>query len=417
MNIISDLHLHGRYAQACSKNTTIELLSKYAKIKGIDLLGAGDAQHPKWNIELKKELTNQGDGIFVSKQGQNFVLTTEISFAYTQGGKGRRIHLVVWFPNFEILAQFTEFLLSRGRIDYDGRPIFGMSCIEFVEECMKISKDIEIIPAHAWTPYFGVFGSKSGFNSLKECFQDQVKNIHAVETGISSDPAMNWRLPELDNYSIVSFSDAHSYWPHRLVREATVFEMNKLSYKDLIKSIRENKVVETIEFFPEEGKYHYNGHKNCNVSMDPIEALKNKNLCTACGKMLTIGVAHRIEELAQRPQGFKHKNSKPFRNLIPLTEVISAAIKQPVSSKKVMPIYEKLIAKFGCELDILLKTDDEEIKKFCDKKIAEYIIKNRHQKIKFKPGYDGEYGHPIFEEKEVVKNELVKVKKEQKGLE
>ncbi len=416
MNIISDLHLHGRYAQACSKNTTIELLSKYAKIKGIDLLGTGDAQHPKWNLELKKELTNNGEGIFISKQGTNFVLTTEISFAYSQGGKGRRIHLVVWLPDFEILTQFSEFLLSKGRIDYDGRPIFGMSCIEFVDECMKISRDIEIIPAHAWTPWFGVFGSKSGFDCLKECFEEKTKHIHSIETGISSDPAMNWRLPELDNYAILSFSDAHSFWPWRLGREATIFEMNKLSYLELIKAVRENKVVETIEFFPEEGKYHYDGHKDCKVVLSPQDAIKQKNLCSICAKPLTIGVAHRIEELAKREQGFKPKNAKPFRNLIPLAEVIAGAIKQNVTSKKVMPLYDKLIEKFGSEFNILLNVKDDEITKFCDKKIAEYIIKNRHQKIKFHPGYDGEYGHPIFEESENAEITPVKTKKEQKGL-
>lgn len=415
MNLITDLHLHGRYAQACSKNTSIELLSKYAKIKGIDILGTGDAQHPKWNVELKKELTNNGDGIFISKQNQNFVLTTEISFAYTQGGKGRRIHLITWLPDFEVLSQFTEFLLTKGRIDYDGRPIFGMSCTEFVDECTKISKDIEIIPAHAWTPWFGIFGSKSGFDSLKECFGEQLKNIHAIETGISSDPAMNWRLPELDNYAILSFSDAHSYWPWRLGREATIFDMNKLSYKELVNAVRENKIVETIEFFPEEGKYHFDGHKNCNVVMSPEESLKHKNLCPTCGKMLTIGVAHRIEELAKREQGYKPKNAKPFRNLIPLSEVIAGAIKQPITSKKVMPIYDKLIAKFGSEFNILLNANDDDIKKSADEKIAEYIIKNRHQKIKFHPGYDGEYGHPIFDESEEKHSEH-KPAKVQKGI-
>lgn len=415
MNLITDLHLHGRYAQACSKNTSIELLSKYAKIKGIDILGTGDAQHPKWKVELKNNLTNNGEGIFTSKQGTNFVLTTEISFAYSQGGRGRRIHLVVWLPDFEVLEQFTEMLLKKGRIDYDGRPIFGMSCADFIEKCMSISKEIEIIPAHAWTPFFGVFGSKSGFDSLKDCFQDQVKNIHSIETGISSDPAMNWRLPELDDYAILSFSDAHSYWPWRIGREATIFEMNKLSYRELIKAVRENKVVETIEFFPEEGKYHYDGHRDCGIVMAPAESMQNKNICPECKKELTIGVAHRIEELAKRPAGFKPKNARPFKSLIPLSEVIAGAMTQKVDSKKVWPVYDKLIEKFGSEFNVLLKANEAEIKKNSDEKIAEYIIKNRNQQIKFHPGYDGEYGHPIFDENK--KEELKKIKrKTQAGL-
>ncbi len=415
MNVITDLHLHSRYARACSKDLSIKTMSEHAKIKGINILGTGDAQHPKWQEELKKELTNNGKGIFESKYEMQFALTTEISFAYSQGGKGRRIHLITWFPDFDILAQFTEFLLRKGRIDYDGRPIFGMNCAEYVDECMKISKDIEIIPAHCWTPYFGVYGSKSGFDSLKECFQEQLKNIHAIETGISSDPAMNWRLPELDDKAIVSFSDAHSYHSWRLGREVTIFDMKENSYKELIKAIRENKIIETIEFFPEEGKYHYDGHRNCNIVMEPNETIKNNNICPVCKKTLTIGVAHRIEELAKRPHGFKPKNARPYRNLIPLAEIISGAIGSPVASKKVAAVYNKLIEIFGNEFNILLNASDEEIQKTADEKIAEYIIKNRHGQIKFRPGYDGEYGHPIFEEKEE-KKETVKPTKVQKGI-
>lgn len=398
MNIIADLHLHSRHARACSKDLSIKTLSEHAKIKGIQLLGTGDAQHPKWQEELKKELSDNGDGIFASKYGTNFALTTEISFMYNQDGKGRRIHLITWLPNFEILDQFTEFLLKKGRLDYDGRPIFGMSCPAFVEACMNISKDIEIIPAHAWTPYFGVFGSKSGFDSLKDCFQEQLKNIHAIETGISSDPIMNWRLPELDDKTIVSFSDAHSYWSWRLGREVTIFDMKELSYKELIKAVRENKVAETIEFFPEEGKYHFDGHKDCGIVMSPDEAIKNKNICPVCKKTLTIGVAHRIEELAKRPHGFKPENARPYRNLIPIAEAIAAAIGSPVASKKTAVVYQKLIQHFGNEFNIVLNAKDEEIQKIVDPKVATYILKNRHGQITFKPGYDGEYGHPLFDE-------------------
>lgn len=403
MNVISDLHLHSRYARACSKDLSIKTLSEHAKIKGIHLLGTGDAQHPKWQEELKKELVDNGKGIFTSGYGTNFVLTTEISFMYSHGGKGRSIHLIVWLPNFEILDQFTEFLSKKGRLDYDGRPIFGMSCPTFVEECLRISKEIEIIPAHAWTPYFGVFGSKSGFDALHDCFQEQSKHIHAIETGISSDPIMNWRLPELDDKAIVSFSDAHSYHSWRLGREATIFDMKDFDYKELIKAVRENKIIETIEFFPEEGKYHYDGHRDCGIVMEPAESIKNKNVCPTCKKPLTIGVAHRIEELAKRPHGFKPKNARPYRNLIPLAEVIAAAIGSPVASKKTATIYQQLTQHFGDEFNILLTAKDEDIQKLVEPKVAAYITKNRHGQVTFKPGYDGEYGHPIFSEEETIK--------------
>lgn len=408
MKLVSDLHLHSRFARACSKNLNIPVMSKYAKIKGIDLLGTGDFQHPKWLPEIKKELTEVGDGIYKSKEGMNFLLTTEISFIYSQGGKGRRIHLVTWAPNFEIVDQITEFLSKKGRIDYDGRPIFGMSCIEYVESLMSISKDIEIIPAHSWTPYFGVFGSKGGFNSLKECFQDQTKHIHAIETGISSTPDMNWRLSQLDNISIVSFSDAHSHWPWRLGREATIFDVSKPSYHEIIKCVRNNKNFETIEFFPEEGKYHYDGHRDCGIVFSPQESKKHNNICPVCKKVLTIGVMNRVEELADRPEGFKPKNPKVFNQLVPLSELISSSIGSPVASKKVSEIHNKLIDVFQNEYNILLNVQENELRKTVDESILKLILQNRSQKIKFDPGYDGVYGHPLFEGIEVKKPKIQK---------
>ncbi len=403
MNITADLHLHSRYARACSKNITLENLEKYARLKGLSLLGTGDFQHPKWLPELKKDLTDNGKGILYTKTGYPFALQTEISLIYSQDGKGRRVHNVVLAPNFETADQIVEYLSSKGRLDYDGRPIFKIPCPDFVEDLRKINDQIEIIPAHAWTPWFSVFGSMSGFNSLQECFKDQTKNIHAIETGLSSDPAMNWKLSKLDNVALISSSDAHSYWPWRVGREATVFDMKEMSYQELIEAIRENKIVETLEFFPEEGKYHYDGHRNCGTCLTPKESLAMKKICPSCKTPVTVGVASRVEELADR-EG-KSPNAKPFRNLIPLSEVIAHMIGAPIASKKVWEQYYKLVYAFGNELAVL-SAKKEDIAKHADERIADAIANSTH--VKWKPGYDGEYGVPLFEgaihkEKKVVK--------------
>jgi uncharacterized protein (TIGR00375 family) len=298
MKVISDLHIHGRFSRATSKELTIANLEKYARMKGLNLLGTGDFTHPEWYSELKKDLTYE-DGVLKTKNRFCFIPQTEISLMYTQGGKGRRIHQVVLAPDLEVVSQITDELKKRGRVDYDGRPIFKIPSPEFVGMMHSISDKIEVIPAHVWTPWFGTFGSMSGFDSLKECFLDKVNKIHAIETGLSSDPAMNWRIKELDNKSIVSFSDLHSFWPWRMGRECTIFDVAKINYDLILKAIREQKVVETIEFFPEEGKYHYDGHRNCDIVMSPKETKKHKGICPKCGKNLTVGVAYRVEELAE----------------------------------------------------------------------------------------------------------------------
>jgi len=396
MNVIADLHLHSRYARACSKNITLPNLEKYARLKGLSILGTGDFQHPKWLPELKENLEDNGKGILMTKTGYPFVLQTEISLIYTQDGKGRRVHNVVLAPNFEVADQVVEFLGSKGRLDYDGRPIFKIPCYEFVEQLRGISEDIEVIPAHIWTPWFSVFGSMSGFDSLKEAFKDQTKHVHAIETGLSSDPAMNWRLSQLDDVALISSSDSHSHWPWRIGREATVFDMKEMSYKELIKSIKENKIIETIEFYPEEGKYHFDGHRTCGVCLSPKESLANKQICPQCKKPLTVGVASRVEALADREEGAKSPNAKPFRNLIPLSEVIAHSIGSPVASKKVWEQYFKLVKAVGNELAVL-SANYEELAKHVDPKIASTI--SQVSKAKWKPGYDGVYGVPLFEHK------------------
>lgn len=400
MKIFADLQIHSRFSRATSGAITVPNLEKYARLKGMNLLGTGDFTHPKWLAELKSELKEDGSGILTSKSGFKFVLQGEISNIYTQDGKGRKVHNLLLARNFETVEQINNALLKKGRLDYDGRPIFGFSCIELVEMMRNISEDIEIIPAHAWTPWFGIFGSMSGFDSVEECFKDKAKHIHAIETGLSSDPAMNWRLSKLDKYTLLSSSDAHSFWPWRLGRECNVFEFNEnYTYDDILNAIRKRKnFSETIEMWPHEGKYHYTGHRNCNVCLSPKESLKLKDICPKCGSRMTVGVAQRVEMLADRPEGFVPEDAVPFRNLIPLSEVIAGTIGEKVESKKVWEEYYKLIRSFGNEFEVLLNADEKEVAKATSERIAANIIRNRLQKIPFKPGYDGVYGVPIFDE-------------------
>ncbi|RJQ22528.1 DNA helicase UvrD [Candidatus Woesearchaeota archaeon] len=416
MNVICDLHLHSKYSRACSKDLVIPNLEKYARMKGISLLGTGDFQHPKWLTELKAQLTDDGTGVLRTKTGYPFVLQTEISLIYSQDGKGRRVHVVILAPSFDVADQIQEYLGKKGRLDYDGRPIFNISCAALTEDLRQISPDIEIIPAHAWTPWFSVFGSMSGFDSLQAAFLDQTKHIHAIETGLSSDPGMNWRLSQLDNITLISSSDAHSHWPWRIGREATVFDMNDMSYKELIRSIRENNVVETLEFYPEEGKYHFDGHRACGTCLSPRESLALKKICPSCKTPVTVGVASRVEALADRPEGAKRPNAKPYRNLIPLSEIIAHLIGSPVASKKVWAEYMKLIAAFGNEI-AALSAPEAEVAKHVDLRIARAIAETAH--VQWKPGYDGAYGVPLFEGAPHAKQILPKSapkKSAQKGL-
>lgn len=416
MKLIADLHLHSHYARATSKELNLANLEKYARIKGLGLLGTGDFQHPKWRQEVKSELEEGSNGILTSRAGFPFIWQTEISLIYTQDGTGRRVHHIILAPGGEVAEQASAALARKGRLDYDGRPIFGFSSIELVDMMTGISPDIEIIPAHAWTPWFSIFGSNSGFNSIKECFQDRADKIHAIETGLSSDPPMNWRISGLDKITLISNSDSHSYWPWRIGREANIFDLKELSYKAIIRAIRNRELAATIEVDPAYGKYHYDGHRLCNVCMTPKESISNSNICPKCRKKLTIGVLHRVEELADRPEGYKPKEAVPFYSLIPLSEIIAEVTGIGIASNKVWKTFNDLINRFGTEFNILLDASYEELQKTAGEKIASAIIANREGKLTIKPGYDGEYGKPVFE------NELPKKPKNdvkgisQKGL-
>ncbi|MEM5872178.1 MAG: endonuclease Q family protein [Candidatus Aenigmatarchaeota archaeon] len=402
MKVFADLHIHSRFSRATSEEINIENLVKYAQIKGLNILGTGDFTHPKWLKELKNNLYEDDSGVLKEKSGFNFILSAEIASIYSQNKEIKRIHNVILAPNFEIVEQINEELKKKGvNLEADGRPICGISCPELVEMLKSISEKIEVIPAHIWTPWFSLFGSKSGFNQIEDCFKDQTKNIYALETGLSSDPAMNWRLSQLDRFVLVSFSDSHSFWPWRIGREATIFDLKEISYDNLIRALRTKKgLVGTIEVDPSYGKYHYDGHRECKVFLEPKKAKKIGNICPVCKKPLTIGVLHRVEDLADREEGFVPKDARPFYSVLPLSEIISYTLNKNVSSTKVWEEYNKLINVFGSEFKVILEAPVEEIKNITNEKIGEIIKKMREGKLKIRPGYDGVYGEIIEKENE-----------------
>jgi|YelNatPaOPRAMG01_1025707.scaffolds.fasta_scaffold20004_3 uncharacterized protein (TIGR00375 family) len=402
MKIIADFHLHSLWSRATSKQMNLDGLSNGAKIKGLNLLGTGDFTHPKWFAELKKKLEPiEGTGLF-KYNDVLFTLTSEVATYFTFQNQMKRVHHVIHAPSFEIVEQINEKLSRSGNLSSDGRPILNISAAELVEILVEISKDILIYPAHAWTPWMSCLGSKSGFNSIEECYQDQVKHIFALETGLSSDPAMNWRLSALDKFTLLSNSDSHSPHPWRLGREANVFDLEKITYWEIFDSIKnkdKKKFLYTIEVDPNYGKYHFTGHRNCGIVLHPKDAIKLNNICPKCHRKLTIGVLQRVEELADRPEGFVPKDAIPFKTLLPLYEIISFSWGSgELYSKKVLEEHDKLIEKFGNELNVLLNVPKEELLKVTNEKIADAIIKVREGKVKYKPGYDGNYGQPIFDE-------------------
>lgn len=391
MKFVADFHIHSKYSRATSKDMNLEELSKWAKIKGITLLGTGDFTHPLWFNELKEKLKEEDYGIY-SFNGIYFVLSSEISFIYTQNNKLRRIHLMIFSPSLELSYKINRVLAKYGNLNSDGRPTIGESIKEVLPLLWELSDEIHIVPAHAWTPWYSIFGSNSGFDSLEEAFGEYKEKIFAIETGLSSDPPMNWRLSSLDNICLISNSDAHS--PNKIGREANVFNCS-LNYKEIFEAIKhqdKNKFLYTIEFFPEEGKYHYDGHRDCKISLHPKESIKRNNICPICYKPLTIGVLHRVEELADRDENSIPKNKIPYINLVPLEEIIAQALNKDPSSTYVQKEYLRITQQLGNEIDILINVSLSEISKIAGEKIAEGIKLMREGKIIVKPGYDGVYG-------------------------
>ena len=400
MKFIADFHIHSKYSRATSGDMDLENLDKWAKIKGIKVLGTGDFTHPAWFKSLKEELEPVEEGLFKlktkslnSKENETrFVLTAEISCIYSKGNKTRKIHLIIFSPSFEVCEKINARLGWVGNLKADGRPILGMDAKELLKIALDSSKDCLVVPGHAWTPWFSIFGSKSGFDSIEGCFDEYSKYIFAIETGLSSDPAMNWRLSSLDKITLISNSDAHS--PAKIGREANVFD-TEVSYPAIMEAIKTKspqKFLFTIEFFPEEGKYHYDGHRLCGISLSPKETKKYNSICPSCGKYLTIGVLSRVEELADRPEGFQPKDAIPFKNLIPLQEIIAEALNLGTAAKQVSKEYKNLIEKFGNEFIILLDASRQELETATLPEIAEGIERVREGKVSIEPGYDGNYG-------------------------
>ncbi len=407
MKIIADFHIHSKYSRATSSKMDLEHIYLYAKRKGINIVGTGDFTHPQWLKEIQEKLIPAEDGLyrlkpdlldnlkdllFDKKDNLRFIISGEISNIYAKNGKTRRLHNLILLPSIESAEKINHLLSLQGNLKSDGRPILGMDSLELLKIVYETEKNSMFIPAHIWTPWFSLFGSMSGFDSLEEAFGKYSNYLTALETGLSSDPKMNWRLSMLDRYSLVSNSDAHS--PDNLGREANIFDID-LSYSQIKKALIEkdkNKFLSTIEFFPEEGKYHYDGHRLCQVRLSPAERKKINGICPVCHRPLTVGVLSRVEELADREEGIIPPTAIPFKSLIPLKEIIADVLNVNPHTKSVENICLKLLQQFNNEFHLLLDVPIEEISKLAGEKIALAISNMREGKVEIEPGYDGEYG-------------------------
>ncbi len=402
MRIVADLHNHSRFSRACSPELTLENLDKWGRIKGVNLLTTADFTHPVWIKECEERLVDNGGGFYTLKKGGGgiyFIFTTELAFIYKKGDETRRVHNVVLAPNITAVKKLNKVLSDRGiNLHSDGRPILGMSDRDFLELAKTVDAKIEVIPAHIWTPWFSIFGSKSGFDSVKECYEDMTPYIFALETGLSSDPLMNYQVSMLDKYILVSNSDSHSL--QNIGREANVFEISpqNLSYDELIRILKQkdvNKFLYTVEFFPEEGRYHYDGHRDCQIVLSPQETKKKKGLCPRCQKLLTIGVQYRVEELADRQYGFQLKNRPSFKKIVELDKIIAACLSVGNrQSKKVKKIYDEVVLNYKSEFNVLIDlplTELDDLKKYSPL-LPTGIKRVRSGKLAVNPGYDGEYG-------------------------
>jgi len=430
--VYADLHIHSKYSRATSIKMDINEIVRFAPIKGLNLVGTGDFTHPRWFNELKEKLVSISDtGLYRPSDKPDshlrFMITGEVSTSFIFEGKTKRIHHLILTPSLEIADQINDRLTRYGDLSVDGRPFLEMTAATLVEEVMETSRKNVVIPAHVWTPWFSLFGAFSGFDHVEECYQDMTKHIFALETGLSSDPPMNWRLSALDRYTLVSNSDSHSSWPWRIGREANVFNLNDLSYDSIVEAIRSknpDRFLFTIETYPEYGKYHWTGHRACNVSLSPEEAKNLGNICPVCHKKLTKGVEQRVDELADRPKGFRPKDVPGYKRLLPLSEIIQTVLGANYPGvQKVWKIYNSLISRFGDEYTVLLNASFDEMIKVVDVSIAEAVIRIREERVKVIPGYDGVYGQiRFFQEEKDVGNEqflnktLKKTRKRQRSL-
>ena len=407
MRAIADLHIHSRFSRATSERMSIEEIARFAKIKGLNVVGTGDFTHPKWLKELQETLVADSDTcLYLPAQGSvshvHFMVTTEVCTIFTFENVVKKVHHVILAPSLEVAAQVNDRLSKYGSLISDGRPTLNMDAPHLVEEVMSVSNDNMVFPAHAWTPWFSIFGAFSGFNSVEECYQDMTKHIYALETGLSSDPPMNWRLSKLDRFALVSNSDSHSFWPWRIGREANVFELEKINYVGILDAIRRrdnSRFKFTIETDPAYGKYHWTGHRNCNVALSPQETLKLGNICPVCRRKLTKGVEQRVEELADRPAGFALENAVGFKRLLPLSEIIATVLGvDSPSIQKVWSVYNALVEKFGSEYAVLIDASKDALSAVVGENVADAVVRVRDGRVKVVPGYDGVYGRMVFSE-------------------
>jgi uncharacterized protein (TIGR00375 family) len=410
MKYIADFHVHSRYSRATSPDMSPEGLWRWSQIKGIKVIGTGDFTHPQWLEELKEKLEPAADGLFALKKKFRtdnvpyscrndvfFLLSAEISCIYRKNDRTRKVHCILIASSVSEALRINKRLSSVGNLSADGRPILGLDAKELLKIVREESADALLIPAHVWTPHFSVFGAASGFDSLEECFEELTPHIYALETGLSSDPAMNWRLSFLDNFTLISNSDAHS--PRKLGREANVLD-TEISFAAISGALKTRRgFVGTIEFYPEEGKYHADGHRNCGVCLSPEETIRYNYLCPVCGKKVTIGVLHRVAALADRKDGFMPEGAPSYRSIIPLEEIIAETRGAGVNSKAVEKVYTTLLEDLGNEFRILLEVPVKEIERSGFPQVAEAVSRMRENRISIAPGYDGEFGKiRIFEE-------------------
>ena len=397
MSYVADLHVHSPFARGTSRRLTFDGLAHWAGVKGIDLLATGDFTHPTWIEETRQRLDDAGNGLF-TLGSVHFVLGTELSCVASQGGRSRRVHVLALAPELDTVARINLALAEHGKLASDGRPILRLTPRDLLETLLEIDDRCLMIPAHLWTPWYGLYGSKSGFDSLEEAFGDLADRVTAVETGLSSDPAMNWGVPSLDGVSIVSFSDAHS--PAKLGRELTVFD-GELSYDGLARALRTGGIAHTVEFFPEEGKYHHSGHRKCGVRYTPEQVAERGVRCPACGRPLTIGVLQRVEELSRRAvearrgaDGLVRSDNgrPPFRSLVGLADVVAEALGCRPQAKRAAAVYDRLVSRFGSELAVLIDAPVQDIASTAGERTAEGVGRVRSGDVRIEPGYDGEYG-------------------------
>lgn len=403
MTFIADLHIHSRFSIATSRDLTPETLWKWGQLKGIRLLGTGDCTHPGWLAELEEKLVPAAGGLFTlrpelqvaavpprCRAEVSFILSGEISCIYRKNGRTRKVHCLVYLPDFSAARRLNTTLARVGSVASDGRPILKLDAKDLLRMLLDASPQAMLIPAHAWTPHFSVFGMASGFDSLEECFEELTPQVRAIETGLSSDPAMNWRLSALDGITLVSNSDAHS--AARLGREATVFD-TELSYQGIFSGIRSGRgVASTIEFFPEQGKYHADGHRACGVRLSPAETVAHGYRCPECGGKLTVGVLHRVASLADRPEGVRPEGAPPFRSVIPLIDLISGALGVGCAAKRAQGMYLDLLEQVGNEFHVLLEAPLEEVARASSARLAGAVGMMREGNVEIDPGYDGRYG-------------------------